>query len=190
MAILTVFLGSVRRQRQGHKVAAWVVDRLKQRGHEVHLIDPLQHPDLLSLIDQFKTKPDPSPDFQQVASWIKEADGYVAVTPEYNHGYSGTLKCALDCFLEEYYFKPFAIVSYSAGSMGGIRAAEQLRCVCAELGAPAIPTSLAVAKVRDLFDEQGRLKDPDYDRRLGELVDEFDWYLEAFANQRKKGTPY
>jgi NAD(P)H-dependent FMN reductase len=190
MGVITVFLGSVRRERQGHKVAEWVADRLKQRGHTVHLIDPLRHPDLLSLTDRFKTKPEPAQDFKQVQSWVAGSDGYVAVTPEYNHGYSGALKSALDCFLEEYFFKPFAIVSYSGGRMGGIRAAEQLRCVCAELGAPAIPTSLAVGRVQELFDGQGRLQDPDYDRRLGEMLDEFDWYVDAMAAQRQKGTPY
>jgi len=190
MAVISVFVGSVRRERKGDRVAAWVVDRLEQRGHTVHLIDPVDHPDLQALTDQFKTKPEPSDDFKQLNAWVVESGGYVAITPEYNHGYSGALKSALDCFLEQYFFKPFAIVSYSAGSMGGIRAAEQLRCVCAELGAPAIPTSLAVSRVGELFDPEGRLKDSAYDRRIGEMLDEFEWYLEAFAAQRRKGTPY
>ncbi len=111
MATLTMFLGSVRRERHGKHVADFVEAKLRDRGHQIHFVDPAEHPDLLALTDQFKTKPDPSEDFRQVQRWVKESEGYVAVTPEYNHGYSGALKSALDCFLEEYYFKPFAVLT-------------------------------------------------------------------------------
>ena len=107
--IITVFLGSVRRERNGKKVADWVVSEVKKRGHTVHFIDPQDHKDLLVLKDQFKTKENPSDDFKEVQKWVKESDAYIAITPEYNHGYSGAIKNALDCFLEEYYFKCFSI---------------------------------------------------------------------------------
>jgi NAD(P)H-dependent FMN reductase len=78
---------------------------------------------------------------------IADADGYLAVTPEYNHSISSAMKNTLDYFLEEYYFKPSAIVSYSPGAFGGINAAQLLRNIFAELGAPVIPSSLPVPNV-------------------------------------------
>ena len=62
-----------------------------------------------------------------------DADGYMAVTPEYNHSISAAMKNTLDYFLEEYYFKPSSIVSYSPGAFGGINAAQHLRNIFAEL---------------------------------------------------------
>ena len=64
---------------------------------------------------------------------IKSAEGYMPVTPEYNHSTSAAMKNTLDYFLEEYYFKPSAIVSYSPGGFGGINAAQQMRLIFAEL---------------------------------------------------------
>ncbi len=190
MAIITVFVGSVRQQRHGRKVAEWVATRLSQRGHTVHLLDPLEHEDLLVMRARYKYKQEPSEDYTEVQRWVKESDGYVAVTPEYNHSYSGALKNAMDCFLEEYFFKPYAIVTYSNGSFGGVRAADPLRAVCAEIGAPAIPISLAVTKIRETFAEDGSLTDEAYNQRLDRMLNEFEWYMEAMAVQRKKGTPY
>ena len=96
----------------------------------------------------------------------------------------------MDYFLEEYFFKPSAIVSYSVGSFGGINAAQQLRIVFAELGAPSISSSLPISQVQKVFDENGELVDENYNRRVERFLDEFEWYVEAFKNQREKGTPY
>ena len=102
------------------------------------------------------------------------------VTPEYNHSTSAAMKNTLDYFLEEYYFKPSAIVSYSPGGFGGINAAQQMRLIFAELGAPSIPSSFPISRVHEVFDE-----------RVIRFLDEFEWYIEALKNQREpKGTPY
>jgi len=100
------------------------------------------------------------------------------------------LKNTLDYFLEEYFFKPSAIVSYSVGGFGGITAAQQLRIIFAELGAPAISSSFSISRVQNVFDENGKLTDKNYDKRVDRFLDEFEWYVNAFKNQREKGTPY
>jgi NAD(P)H-dependent FMN reductase len=100
------------------------------------------------------------------------------------------LKNTLDYFLEEYYFKPSAIVSYSPGMFGGINATQQLRLTFAELGAPSIPSSFAIPKVHKVFDEEGNLIDKSYDKRITKFLDEFEWYINALTNQRALGTPY
>jgi NAD(P)H-dependent FMN reductase len=100
------------------------------------------------------------------------------------------MKNTLDYFLEEYYFKPSAIVSYSTGGFGGVNAAQHLRLIFAELGAPSISSSFPISRVQDVFDEHGKLIDERYDKRVIRFLDEFEWYIEAFKNQRAKGTPY
>lgn len=189
MAKIVVIVGSVRLERQGIKVANWVVKKLKEKNHEVHLVDPAQLQ--LPILDKmYKEMKNPSEKLQKLHTIINEADGYIPITPEYNHSVSSAMKNTLDYFLEEYFFKPSGIVSYSVGAFGGILAGNHLRQILAEMGSPAIPSQLTISKVQDVFDESGELIDSNYERRLERFLSEFDWYVNAFLEQRKKGTPY
>ncbi len=132
---IVVFYGSVRTERQGIRVARFVVNECRARGHEVTLIDPLEHP--LPLLDKmYKEYPKGgAPEtLQRLADLIVPADGIIVVSGEYNHSIPPALSNLLDHFLEEYFWKPSAIVCYSAGYFGGVRAAMQLRAMLAELG--------------------------------------------------------
>ena len=186
---IAIILGSVRRDRNGSKAGVWIRKKLEERGHTVTLIDPMEL-DLPTLDRMYKEMENPEPKFQKLHDMIKSAEGYVPITPEYNHTTSGAMKNTLDYCLEEYFFKPSAVVSYSAGPFGGVNAAQHLRQIFAELGAPSIPSSLQISKVHEVFDNDGNLLAKEYDRRVNRFLDEFDWYLEAFKNQRAKGTPY
>jgi NAD(P)H-dependent FMN reductase len=189
VAKIALIVGSVRRDRQGIKVARWMEEKLQTRNHAVYFIDPLELN--LPLLDRmYKEMEDPTEIMKSLRNKINDAEGYLAVTPEYNRAPSGAIKNTLDYFLEEYYFKPSAIVSYSPGIFGGINAAEQLRLVFAELGAPSIPSSFPIPRVHKVFSEDGKLIDEAYDKRVSKFLDEFEWYIEAFKNQRAKGTPY
>lgn len=189
MAKIALILGSVRSDRQGIKVGRWMEKKLKERGHTIFFIDPLRL-DLPLLDRMYKEMKNPPEKLRKLREQIKNADGYVAVTPEYNHSTSSAMKNTLDYFLEEYFFKPSAIVSYSVGSFGGVNAAQHLRQIFAELGAPSISSSLPISYVDKVFDKDGKLKDEAYERRVKRFLDEFEWYVEAFKNQREKGTPY
>ena len=103
---------------------------------------------------------------------------------------SSALKNTLDYFLEEYFFKPSAIVSYSVGSFGGILAGNHLRQILAEMGTLAIPSQLSISKVQEVFDTDGKLLDENYEKRISRFLDEFEWPVSAFTKQRKSGTPY
>ena len=119
MAKIALLVGSVRRDRQGIKVARWMNEKLKNRNHMVFFIDPLELN--LPLLDRmYKEMTDPSEKMKSLRNKINDAEGYLAVTPEYNHSTSSAMKNTLDYFLEEYYFKPSVIVSYSPGIFGGI----------------------------------------------------------------------
>jgi len=189
MANITVIVGSVRHNRQGIKVARWVEKKLKSRNHTVFFIDPLEL-DLPLLDKMYKEMENPSEKMKDLRNKIQNSEGYVPITPEYNRSISSALKNTLDHFLEEYYFKPSAIVSYSPGMYGGINAAQQLRLTFAELGAVSIPSSFAIPRVHNVFDENANLSDESYDKRFDKFIDEFEWYIEALRKQRDLGTPY
>src|ERR671919_706665 len=175
MAKLAVIVGSVRRDRQGIKVARWIEKKLQGRNHIVFFIDPVKLE--LPLLDRmYKEMSDPPEKIKDLRNMIKDAEGYLAVTPEYNHSTSSAMKNTLDYFLEEYYFKPSAIVSYSPGIFGGINAAQQLRLVFAELGAPSVSSSFPIPRVHKVFDEDGRLVDEAYEKRVSKFLVEFEWY--------------
>ncbi len=184
-----LIVGSVRRDRQGIKVARWIAKKLKERSHEVFFIDPLEL-DLPLLDRMYKEMENPSEKMVTLRNNINTAEGYIAVTPEYNHSTSSALKNTLDYFLEEYYFKPSAIVSYSPGMFGGINAAQQLRLIFAELGAPSISSSFSIPRVHKVFSENGELLQDEYNKRINKFLEEFEWYVEALRAQRAKGTPY
>ena len=189
LAKIVVIVGSVRSERNGIKVAKWVVKKLEEKGHDVTLVDPAELN--LPLLDKmYKEMKSPSEKLQHLQKIIKEADGYIPITPEYNHSISSALKNTLDYFLEEYFFKPSAIVSYSVGSFGGILAGNHLRQILAEMGTPAIPSQFPISKVHEAFDVDGNLFDENYERRFSRFLEEFEWYVAAMATQRKSGTPY
>src|SRR5919204_5872506 len=136
MSLRTVVLyGSVRTTRQGIRAARFVVTECRARGHEVALVDPLEY--RLPLLDKmYKEYPrGEAPEMlRRIAALIVPADGIVVVSGEYNHSIPPALSNLLDHFLEEYFFRPSAIVCYSAGSFGGGGAAMQLRGMLCEVG--------------------------------------------------------
>jgi NAD(P)H-dependent FMN reductase len=189
MANIALIVGSVRRDRQGIKVSRWMEKKLVDRNHTVYFVDPLELE--LPLLDRmYKEMIDPPQKLKDLRTKIKDAEGYMAVTPEYNRSTSAAMKNTLDYFLEEYFFKPSAIVSYSPGIFGGVNAAQQLRLVFAELGAPSIPSGFTISRVMNTFSENGELVDEVYDKRVTRFLSEFEWYIDALKKQREKGTPY
>ena len=189
MAKVALIVGSVRRDRQGIKVARWIKEKLENRNHIVFFIDPLELN--LPLLDRmYKEMENPSDKLKDLRNKIKDAEGYLSITPEYNHGTSAAMKNTLDYFLEEYYFKPSAIVSYSPRQFWWRECGTTPPPYICRLGAPSISSSFPISRVQDVFDESGKLMDERYDKRVIRFLDEFEWYIEAFKNQRAKGYPY
>ena len=186
-----ILYGSVRETRQGIKAARFVDDQLRRRGHQTTLVDPMEY--RLPLLDRmYKEFPKgEAPEvMERLATLYRAADGFVVVSGEYNHGIPPALKNLLDHFLEEYFWRPSAIVCYSGGSFGGVRAAMQLLMTLAELGMPSIPSLFPVPKVQDAFEDDGRAKDPAVEQRAQRFLDELEWYAHALQEARAKGTPY
>jgi len=191
MLRVPVIFGSVRVERQGIKAARFVVDELKRRGCDATLVDPLEY--RLPLLDmQYSDYPlgEAPAMLEELATLYRSADGFAIVSGEYNHGIPPALKNMLDHFLEEYFWRPSGIICYSGGRFGGVRAAMQLRMTLGELGMPSIPSLLPVTNVGESFTETGEPTDPRFRDRHARFFDEFLWYMEALAEQRRKGVPY
>ena len=188
---IAVLLGSVRRDRMGLRAARLVIRELERRGHEVHLVDPLEV--ALPLLDRmYKEYPAgraPEP-LEKLAKLYRGVDGFLVVSAEYNHGIPPALKNLLDHFLEEYFWRPSGIVSYSAGPFGGVRAAMQLRMTLAELGMPSISSLLPIPRIGTALGEDGAPAEEITERSTNRFLDEFIWHARALAAARAGGTPY
>ncbi len=188
---IPVFLGSVRSERVGNRVATFLVAQLQQRGHQPTLIDPVVYP--LPLLDKMYKEylPGQAPEnLERIAQIIKIADAHVIVSGEYNHSIPPALSNILDHFLEEWFFRPSAIACYSPGSFGGVRAAMQLRMMLSELGMPSIPTILSFPKITDLLDSDGQPLSERPRKAASKFIDELEWYANALKAARAQGTPY
>jgi len=182
---IAVIYGSARQTRQGIKAARFVERKLKQRGHDVQLVDSKQYP--LPLLDrmykEFAEGTAP-PAMESAGKILDAADGFIIVSAEYNHSISAALKNLLDHYQSEYLYKPSGIVTYSAGPFGGVRALVNLRAILAELGTPSIPSAFPVSKIHAAFDEDGSPLDQAYDERVIKFLDEFEWYAQALKQAR------
>jgi NAD(P)H-dependent FMN reductase len=186
-----VIFGSVRTERQGIKAARFVVSELKRRGWNPTLVDPLELQ--LPLLDKMYKEyaPNPAPEnLERLAELYRSADGFAIVSGEYNNGIPPALKNLLDHFLEEYYWRPSAIICYSSGRFGGVRAAMQLRMTLAECGMPSIPSLLPVPQIEKAFTDDGEPTNPAFREWNCAFFDEFGWYMDALRAQRAKGVPY
>lgn len=182
-----VIYGSARRGRQGIKAARFIVRKLEERGHAVTLVDSLEHQlPLLDLMYKEYEKGTAPNAMETVGEILDTADGFIIVSAEYNHSIPAALKNLLDHFQSEYLYKPSAIVTYSAGPFGGVRALINLRAILAELGTPSIPSAFPVSQVQNAFDDDGNPLDRAYDERVVKFLDEYEWYANALKHARSQ----
>lgn len=197
---LLVFLGSIRDStpprpaRLGLRVARACVARLAADGHDAVLIDPMD----IDLSGPFKphfayAKGKAPEALEDLARKIDAADGYVMVSPEYNHSMSPALAHLLNHFGSSLYsYKPSAIVTYSAGQWGGARAAVNMRTFLAELGCLPVSAMIHLPKAQEVFNEAGVYEtDVDasqWDEYLGRTFKQLAWWALAARHQREDGS--
>lgn len=189
---ITIIVGSVRDERQGIKAVRFAKNELDERGHDVSLIDPKkdEYPFLNKMWKEYEEGEAPNV-LEKGAEKIQAADGILLVTAEYNHSVPPALKNVLDHYLESFSFKPSAIMCYSAGSFGGVRAMIALRSIVAEQGMPSIPSIYPIPEIQNNLSENGEPQRDDMKPRFDDFAEEFEWYMEAFAKQREReGTLY
>jgi NAD(P)H-dependent FMN reductase len=188
---IQVILASTRPGRVGERVARWVTNVAAENpDFQVELVDladyDIPHFDE-PISPRFNSSRQPNEPAKRWLGKVEEADGYVIVTPEYNHSFPGVLKNAIDYADWQFVKKPVAIVSY--GTVGGARAAEQLKLVMIEAKAAIVPEAVAIIGAQGMIDEQGSFvgdtsnpynAQANLRRVLGELA----WWTETLKSGR------
>jgi NAD(P)H-dependent FMN reductase len=192
---LLVFYGSYRSDRLGIRLAQFVVDGLRARGDDVELIDA-KAVGLPMLDRMYKEYPKgEAPErLEKLAGQIRGADGFVFITGEYNWGVQPGLKNLTDHFLEEWFWRPAAIASYSAGRIAGARAATAWHGTLSEMGMVVVSSTIAAGPIAQTLAVDGK--------PIGEggkalahafprFADDLTWWVEAAKAQRtRKQPPY
>jgi NAD(P)H-dependent FMN reductase len=187
MIRIAVVVGSTRPGRNGEAVGRWVMETVRDRSDaEFELVDLLEVD--LPLLDE-RVPPSvghySQPHTQRWARTVASFDGFVFVTPEYNHSVPGALKNALDFVYAEWNNKAAGFVGY--GSAGGVRAVEHLRGVMAELQIADVRTQVTLSLVTD-FEEMSRFTPAGYHvDRLHTMVDQVVSWSGALRQLRESG---
>jgi NAD(P)H-dependent FMN reductase len=190
---ILVFYGSYRSDRLGIRLANYLVSRLEQRDAAPELIDAKTVG--LPILDRmYKEYPKgAAPDaMQALADKIRSADAFIFVTGEYNWGPQPGLKNLTDHFLEEWFWRPAAIASYSAGRFSGVRSGTVWHGTLSEMGMVVISSTLAVGPISQTLDthstpigEGGKA----LEQSFGRFADDLAWWTEAARAQRARRAP-
>lgn len=190
---ILVFYGSYRSDRMGIRLAEFVVERLRRRGEAAELIDA-KAVNLPMLDRMYKEYPpgEAPEQLAQLAGKIRDADGFVFVTGEYNWGIQPGLKNLTDHFLEEWFWRPAAIASYSAGRLSGARASTAWHGTLSEMGMVVVSSTIAVGGIGHALTadgaptgEAGKALEGAFPRFADDLM----WWVEAASMQRQRKQP-
>ncbi len=188
-----VFYGSYRSDRMGIRLAHFVVAGLSARGESVELIDAkaVGLPMLDRMYKEYPVGQAP-PKLEALATQIKAADAFVFVTGEYNWGVQPGLKNLTDHFLEEWFWRPAAIASYSAGRLSGVRSATTWHGILSEMGMVVVSSTLAVGPISATLDADSKpIGEPGHalTRAFPRFADDLAWWTEAGKAQRARRVP-
>jgi NAD(P)H-dependent FMN reductase len=188
-----VFYGSYRSDRMGIRLADYLVAGLTARGGDVELIDAraVGLPMLDRMYKEYVRGEAPEA-LEQLAAKIRAADAFVFVAGEYNWGMQPGLKNLTDHFLEEWFWRPAAIASYSAGRFSGARSAVQWHGSLSEMGMIVISSTLAVGPIGEALTKDGKPTGAGgaaLDRSFPRFADDLFWWSEAAKLQRERKAP-
>src|SRR4030081_1362921 len=192
---ILVLYGSYRADRLGIRLAQCVVEGLRKRGDEVERIDAraVGLPMLDRMYKEYPKGEAPEP-LEKLAGQIRDADGFVFITGEYNWGIQPGLKNLTDHFLEEWFWRPAAIASYSAGRFSGARAALMWHGTLSEMGMVVISSTIAVGPISQSLSADGEPIGEGgkaLERAFPRFADDLSWWMEAAKAQRaRKPPPY
>ena len=190
---ILIFYGSYRSDRQGIRLADYLNRSFRERGAEAELVDAKEVglPMLDRMYKEYPAGEAPAA-LERLAGKIRAAEAFVFVTGEYNWGVQPGLKNLTDHFLEEWFWRPAAIASYSAGRFSGARAGLAWHGTLSEMGMVVISSSLAVGAIGHSLDADAR---PTGDggaalaRAFPRFADDLAWWTAAARAQREKAPP-
>jgi len=190
---ILVLYGSYRSDRVGIRLAHYLVGRLRARGDDAELIDA-KAVGLPMLDRMYKEHPrgEAPPALEALAAKIRTADAFVFVVGEYNWGVQPGLKNLTDHFLEEWFWRPAAVASYSSGRIAGARSNIVWHGTLSEMGMVVISSTLTVGSIAQSLDENG---DPAGDggatleHAFPRFANDLAWWTEAAQAQRARKPP-
>ncbi|WP_315741134.1 MULTISPECIES: NAD(P)H-dependent oxidoreductase [unclassified Bradyrhizobium] len=190
---ILVLYGSYRSDRMGIRLAQFVVDGLRAKDQDVELIDAraVGLPMLDRMYKEYPPGQAPAA-MAELAAKIRAADGFVFVTGEYNWGMQPGLKNLTDHFLEEWFWRPAAIASYSAGRLSGARAATAWHGTLSEMGMVVVSSTLAVGPIGQSLSADGKPTGDSgqaLERAFPRFADDLLWWVEAGREQRARRAP-
>jgi len=188
-----VFYGSYRDPRYGIRLARYVTSRLMARGLDAELIDAREIglPILSKMYKEYPRGTAPAA-MEALAGKIRAARGFVFVCGEYNWGIQPGLKNLTDHFLEEWYWRPAAVISYSLQCTGRARASYSWHGILNEMGMIVTSSSISVSPITEALDEDGNPTGDSgkyLDRAFPRFADDLIWWMEAAAAQRERTAP-
>src|SRR4051795_6008698 len=193
MSNVLVFYGSYRSDRMGIRLAQFVVDGFRARGDDVELIDAkaIGLPMLDRMYKEYPKGEAPSA-LEKLAGQIRAADGFVFITGEYNWGIQPGLKNLTDHFLEEWFWRPAAIASYSAGRLSGARASTAWHGTLSEMGMVVVSSTIGVGAISQSLSADGKPTGEGgkaLEHAFPRFADDLMWWVEAAKTQRQRRQP-
>ncbi|MEH3036850.1 MAG: NAD(P)H-dependent oxidoreductase [Sphingomonas adhaesiva] len=192
MRILILY-GSYRADRLGIRLARFLTDRFAALGHDATLVDAKAVG--LPMLDRMYKEHDKGsapPAMEALAERIRTADAFVFVTGEYNWGPQPGLKNLTDHFLEDWFWRPAAIASYSAGRLAGARANSIWHAILPEMGMPVIPSTLTVGPIAATLDADAQPTGDagaSLERAFARFARDLLWWAQAAATRRSTNAP-
>lgn len=192
MRILVLY-GSYRSDRKGIRLADFAVRRLRAQGNDAELIDAREVglPMLDRMLREYAAGTAPAR-MASLGAKIREADAFLFVAGEYNWGMQPGLKNLTDHFLEEWFWRPAALATYSAGRLSGTRSSFAWHNTLCEMGMIVISSTLTVGPIAETLDETGEPigeAGAALERAFPRFAADLAWWTEAAKAQRSRRAP-
>lgn len=181
---IAILSGSVREERQSHKVSYFLKRVLEKRNVEADLIDLAKEP--LPIMGQNGNDSKTEQHIRQISRRLQESDAILLVTPEYHGSFSGVLKNALDHFTPEFQKKPVGVAAASAGRMAGINASNHVQHVILSMDAFPLPLKFLVPEIHLSFNDNFEPQNEAIETSADAFLDEFLWFSDALYQKRVK----
>jgi len=187
MGHIVIISSSIRINRASHRVALFFKRFISEKQNATSEIVDLNEYKFPIFDERLSNQKSPSPKAIEYAGKIKNADGVIIITPEYNGGYPASIKNATDLLYAEWHHKPVGITTVSNGPFGGSQVIISLQFSLWKMHALVVPAMFPVPNITSAFDELGNAIDKDStEKRAGVFLDELFWYIEANTRMIRK----
>lgn len=177
---ISIISSSIRSGRKSDRVALYFKNYLEEKNLASSEILDLKSYNFPLFNERLKYQKSPSEAVIIFAEKVRNADGIIIISPEYNGGYPASLKNAIDLLTDEWYHKPVAIATVSEGNFGGSQLIISLQFILWKMKAITVPALFPVPNVSTLFDENGNLSEnPSVEKRTLNFINELLWSIEA-----------